>query len=787
MKNAKEKLLKQEKQDQTKNRCETFKWFIRTNYDNIWFILLNILFVAIITVAISLSICDTKYDCIKWDTNAIGVLCQIITAIVSFIASTIGIAITLLKEECWGVSVKEFNNLRVGLRYTIVIFIILAILLSALNVAFYIANLVIASIGVAIVAILFCIYVAWCEIPLMIKSERFLIKTVRNRLWREWKSPQDLPKDLKAVLKYLITNHKTLKDTYELLKSKNRTFNKFLILKLLEIQSDVAFELQQIESKQSRISCAGSLFDNVEELISFNLDLSGILGEYFLSYEHYITRVLFRLKELPEYNDRATSLIADSLFFLKYNNFSEDKFEKEKVQFIISTVLSMVTLSVRDGDFCFVKALQERFSISYYDLGHDNYESIVFALVSMQFYFLCNDSENASTELKAAISQYLDYSDIVNHTKIYSWKNLYTHFSHDFKINFEKFMKYFSISEKSWDVPRYFEAQWVQLDRGYALRWYLIHVLNSYQVHDFDYSTLCLDEHCKFYLKDIGEKCFDENKKFIVLDKMKSILEFYGLGKEPFQYFLAFEERSNNLFNFINGLRKADLFIESVQAVSKENEKIADGYKKVILDAVQDEWGFDSSIEITSSPKAMAILIEKASRATNYEEVMGNTIIKSLFHELKSSVSAKPISRSDDFDKDMVSVLHEDFVFINKSVERIRYFMKSDSIKQQFEKLCSKANRFESRILYGYILVKDGGFAFNLEFTEFSVRDLTVEELSEEVERYKRADGQYVFEGTFLSREEIEQLISQKYAVLRIAVRYQIQTFEDAVVEIKPH
>lgn len=787
MKNTKEKLSKQEKQEQQINRYDTFKWFLRANYENIWFILLNVLFVAIITTTISLSICDTKYFCIKWDTNAIGVLCQIITAIISFIASTIGIAITLLKEECWGVSVKEFNNLRVGLRYPIVIFIILAILLSALNIAFYIAHLVIASIGVAIVAILFCIYVAWCEIPLMVKSERFLIKTVRKRLWREWKSPQDLPKDLKAVLKYLITNHKTLKDTYELLKSKNKIFNKFLILKLLEIQSDAAFELAQIESKQQQIDCAGSLFDNVQDIISFNLDLSGILEEHFLSYEHYITRVLFRLKELLEYRSRATSLIADSLIFLKYNKFSEDKFEKEKVQFILSTVLSMVTLSIRDGDFCFVKALQERFSISYYDLGHDNYESIVFALVSMQFYFLCNDSENASIALKEAIAQYLDYSDIVNHTKIYSWKNLYTHFSHEFKINFEKFMKYFSISEKSWDVPRYFEAQWVQLDRGYALRWYLIHVLNSYQVRDFDYSTLCLDEHCKFYIKDLGERCFDENKKFIVLDKMKSILEFYGVGEEPFQYFRAFEERSNNLFNFINGLRKADLFTESVQAISKENGKIADGYKKVVLDAVQSEWGFDSSIEITSSPKAMAILIEKASRATNYEEVMGDTIIKSLFHELKLNASPKTISRSGNLDKDIGAVLRDDFAFISKSMERIGYFIKSDSLKQQFEKLCSKANRFESRILYGYILVKDGGFSFNLEFTEFSVRDLTVEELSEEVESFKRADGQYVYEGTFLSREEIEHLVSQKYAVLRIAVRYQIQTFEDAVVEIKPH
>lgn len=787
MKDTKEKLLKQEKQKQSIERRERFKWLLQTNKDNILFLLINFLFITIITTAIVISVLDKQYVWVKWDTNAIGVLCQIITAIVSFIASTIGIAITLQKEECWGISVKEFNNLRVGLRYPIVVFITLAIALAALNVGFYVANLVIASLGVAIVAIFFCVLVAWREIPLMVKSERFLIRTVRNRLWREWKSPEDLPKDLKAVLKYLISDHKNLKDTYELLKSKNKIFNEFLILKLLELQGDAAFELTQIDSKQQRIRLADSLYDNVEDLICFNLDLSHIIEKHFLSYEHYITRVLFRLKELPEYSRKTTALIANSFSFLKYNNFSEDKFSKEKIQFIMSIVLSMVTLSVRDGDFCFVKALQEKFSISYFDLGHDNYESIVFALVSMQFYFLCNDSEYASADLKAEIKQYLDYSDIVNHTKIYSWKNLYTHFSHEFEINFEKFMWYFSISEKCWDVPRYFEAHWVKLDRGYALRWYLIHVLNSYKVHDFDYFTLCLDEHCKFYLKDLGEKCFDENRKFIVLDKMKSILEFYGEDKEPFRYFLVYEERSNNLFNFINGLRKADLFAESVKAVSKENEKIAEGYKKAVLNAVQSEWGYNSDIEINSPYKSMAILIEKASRAINYEEVMGDTLIKSVLNELRLNASPKPLIRSNNFDKDIAAILSEDFTFINKSIERIGYYIKNDTTKQQFEKLCSRAKKFESRILYGYTLVKVNGFSFNVEFNEFSVRDLTVEELVEEVERYKRADGQYIYEGTFLSREEIEQLISKKYAVLKISMQYQIQTFEGAIVEIKLH
>lgn len=37
----------------------------------------------------------------------------------------------------------------------------------------------------------------------------------------------------------------------------------------------------------------------------------------------------------------------------------------------------------------------------------------------------------------------------------------------------------------------------------------------------------------------------------------------------------------------------------------------------------------------------------------------------------------------------------------------------------------------------------------------------------------------------FLSREEIEQIISKKYAILRISLRYQIKSSKDSIVEIE--
>lgn len=784
MKVTHEKLSKADKQEARRERREKSTLWLQTYRGSILFVALDFLFIAVIGISIALSILNRRYEWICWNTNSIGVLCQIVTTVVSFVASTMGIAITLQKEKCWGISIKEFNRLRSGLRYPIVLVIILSVIFSALNVGLYIANLMIASIGVAIVAIGFCIYIALCEIPLMLKSEKSLLKILKSRLLIEWKSPRDLPKELKTVLKCLITNHKTLHDTYHALKDKNPTFNKFLILKLLELQCDAASELKQMEPKQQRFQCADRLYENILSLICFNLDLSDILGDQFLNYENRITRVVFCLKEVEGYENKITSLIANSLPRLKCDEFAEDKVSKQKQQFRVSLVLSILNFSVQNGDFCFVQALQKDFSIRYRDLGQNNYESLVFALISMQFYFLCHDSQNASEELKSSIKEYLDYSTVIDHTKVFSWKNLYTHFAYEFKVDFKLFMQYFSLTESDWDIPIYFEVQWVKLDRGYAFRWYLIHVLNSFRVQGFEYSDLCVTDEYKFYLKDFGEKCFDADRKFIITDEMKSILNFYGVSKNLFSYFLSWKDFPMKFFNCINELKKKDLFVVSDRAVDKKNEEIASQYKETMLKAIREEWGYDTNIETTSSSKTLAVLIEKTSRAVNYEEAMGDALIRSVFHELGQNIVPKIILKNENFDGDIGMLLHERITSISRSVERIRYFIKDETIRKQFTELCTNAVPFDSSILEPYSLVKENGFHFNVNFDEFSVRNLTVDELSTEVEKYKSADGQYVYEGTFLAREEIERLMSQQYAVLKISMRYAIQTFEEAIIVV---
>jgi hypothetical protein len=765
----------------SKKKLDNLKWKIKTNYESIIFCLLNILFVLIIVCSISVSVqYANNGELNKYNVKSIDIFCQTVTAIVSFVASTIGIAITLQKEDCWGVSEKDFGNLRVGLRYPIPVFITLAILFVVLNACFYLVELYIASFGVAIVAVLFCIYVVWLEVPLMLKDEKFLLKTVKNRMYKEYNSKQDLPKELKCVLKFMLVDSKNLIDTYKVLKTKNKSYNEFLILTLLELQTDIAFDLKIIESKEVQLKYADSLLNNVDSLIAYDIDLLDILGEKSIHYAYLLTRVLFGLKEIPEYEEKTTFLVANSLFDLKYSKYTDDK-----IKFNMSIILSMVAVSIRNNDFSFVKAIQEKYSIYHYDLGQDNYSTIVFALVSMQFYFLCNDSKNASTKLKNGIRKYLKSTWSSHHTKVNSWCNLYNYFLSNFNLNFSEFMCYFSYSEKDWDVPVYFEAEWVILDKEYALKWYLVQLLNSENFHHVDFASMCLDEHFEFYFKKFANECFDYDNKFVITDEMKKMVEFYDSQQKPLDYFKMVEDNEHKLSGFIKALKEKDLDNEIIAAEKNDNHEIANKYETVIKQEVQSAWGYNPELEIISENKTMAILIEKASRAINYEEVMLKTLKKSIFNELSLHTPRKIIERNADFKENIERILKERYAYSSNSMQRVVRFIEEESNKKLFEDICNQTTKFTSQILNGNVFVKQDGFAFNFVFTEFSVSNLSADEVNNEVESYKRADGQYVYDGTFLSREQIERYISKKYAVLKISMKYNIQTYADSIIEIK--
>ena len=78
----------------------------------------------------------------------------------------------------------------------------------------------------------------------------------------------------------------------------------------------------------------------------------------------------------------------------------------------------------------------------------------------------------------------------------------------------------------------------------------------------------------------------------------------------------------------------------------------------------------------------------------------------------------------------------------------------------------NKANVFEgfdSNILGVDAIVTNNGFRFNCIVEKCEIRYLSEEEISNKIKKYQRTDGQYVFEGTFLPKEEILKIICNKF------------------------
>ena len=162
---------------------KTLKNFINSFKENKLFYIINVIMGLIFIASIVISVLNSRYQFIKWSTNysdTIGVSSQIITAIIALVVSVIGISVSLQNEECYGIKVSKLFLLRIELHYSFLQIILISILLSASNLLLYMCNLTIAAIGISLISVIFCVYIAYTEIPLLMKEEKAILKLLRK-------------------------------------------------------------------------------------------------------------------------------------------------------------------------------------------------------------------------------------------------------------------------------------------------------------------------------------------------------------------------------------------------------------------------------------------------------------------------------------------------------------------------------------------------------------------------------------------------------------------------------
>ena len=612
-------------------------------------------------------------------------------------------------------------------------------------------------------------------------EERSLIKIVKRYVHLQLNKIERLSVEGNDVLKYLICREKNLKETYEILKKKDYEFNKKLVITLLEIQEQQAFDLEKIDDKEEQRKIASALRSNIIDILNFSFDLTDIFKNAAKDYSFRVTRILFKLDALLEFSVTTRELLANTA--LNYD-YVDTQYKKD---FIMSVVLPMLFISVTSENFGFAKAMRRLLSEKEIILNDANSLSLIMSLMSLHFYYLCNDAHDVSPELKSKIVEFINFEGIEDNTRIIPWKKLFLQHTEEYKINIEELLRYYKSSEHNWDVMlRNTEAHFVILSTEYVLQWYLTCLLHSYSIWTFDFNSILINTEVKYFVKTLGDKMFNGSDTPQLTDQMRNMTLFYELRKDAFEYFIACEQREHKLFNIVNNLHVDDLNSKQKLASEVILDDLVKKYKEEIHKNLAREWGYDASLEVISDSLFMNLLLEKYNNAANYNDVIIKSILNAIYFELAKNIPQTVIVIDENFDLNIRKLLDKQITAVSQNVQfSVGYHIKDDAEQKKFSDVVNNVNKIKSNILIGNYIFTDKSFSFNCKLVNVLWRALTPEEVSKKADNYKRADGQYIYEGALIAREWLENYIKEQFFILSIEIKYLIQTSSDSVYKIE--
>lgn len=758
---------------------------------NTGFVLFDITLFFLIAGSLFLALMDIQFELISWPCDfetAIGVLTQIITSIASLVVSIVGIAISLQNEEFFGTKISRLYSLRVTKHYSILKIILRSIFLCSFNLICYMLGLTLAAIGTALATLCFLVYVICDEIPIMAKNEYSLLSIIKDNLILGYLNKQELPKDLKDIIRYLLYR-KNLKEIYTEFKDANdENYNKYLLLKLLEFQHDLAFDLnEEYDGKDQRI-IASSMTENVFDIVFRHINMSKEQYADILNNKHLLTRVLFRVNEIPSTRNILLDRIPGLFQCLTFKS----ALEEETANFLSTILIILASVTVKNGDFGILKGIRRQLSMSDYCLKESTPALNVFTVLSMHMFYLCHSERDTPQTIKEAILSFINEKGVIEeNTRIVSWKKLFETAASKFDVDYARFIDLSLKNEHSLEYWLYgVGAKFVVLDQGYLANWYLTNLLNAHSRYIFNFIDLIAKyPNLKEQLKRLGETCFDEDGQFTPTEQMKTIVSFYCEKGTYFSPFSIVEKREHNLFNTVNDIRLETLRNEVELAMKVDETQLAAKIQNGIETAIRNEWGYSSSLPIDGNERYFAVLLEKFPDAINFEDSMVDFGQRSVLYNIEQAVRKTIIYNDDHFEDSISKLLSKEIKHCTQSAKTIipEYFINDAELRKQYTDICSPLPEFESRLISHIALVVDQGFKFNCEVSKVFFRPLSEEELAKEVSKHQRADGQFVFDGAFVPQEEITRMIRDKFTVLMITIRHKIISSEDSIFEIYPY
>ena len=755
------------------------------------FFLMNISLSLAILISFIFSIFDKKFCIIAWSNNindVIGVVTQVVTTMSTLVVSVIGISISLQNDEFFGVKVSKLYALRIENYYSILETILISIFLCTINILCYIFNLVLASLVVSAVSIFFSIFVSITEIPIMSKDEKAIIRILKdnvkyNFLWNREATPE-----LKMAIKYIICD-KNLKYVYNELKTNSDSYNCNLILKLLEYQQDIAFQLNHITNSGDLYKATGSLLENVFYVLLNNLELSQTTYNKVMENKHLLTRVLFRLEKIQIIRNDVLNKISGLCRLLNFSN----SIDREKAKFLSSIVVILTASTIKKGNFNIAKALQKEYSSLYFRTKETNYACCIFLIISMQLYYLCYSEQSVPKDLKDKIQNYIQEESFVDkdNFKIEAWGTLFDSIIECFNIDFKNFIELCLLTSDSLEFWIYDnKAHFVFFDTRYFVKWYLTQLFCSDKMYNYDYSALYIDSsEIKYGIKNFGDNCLDENGDFFITEEMNSMANFSKNKTNRLKRFEIIEKNNKNFFNFVNNIRREDIKDDISNSKNVDIKRLESIIRQKIDNAIKQEWGYDSSVECKNTERGFSTIIELFSDNNNLEEFISNYCIDNIFADIATSTQKTKIFYNKDLEISIKNILNKNIKYVTQNLKSaIPYFyIQNEDLRQHYFDKANAFEGFDSNILGVDAIVTNNGFRFNCIVEKCEIRYLSEEEISNQIKKHQRTDGQYVFEGTFLPKEEIIKIIGKKFIIFTLIVRYKVESTKETIFELYPY
>lgn len=752
----------------------------------------NILLLLIFVVSVVFELLNKKNIYIDFQNNqniisSLGIASQIISAVVTCILSTIGISFSLQNNKYFNIKVRDINAMRVKKHYSYLWIFIINILLLFVCVFSYCVEWYILSIGIEMVSLIFCITILIQEIPILTQNQKAYLKIFKDRFivasysknGDSFKSDDYLRNEFDIALEDLL-KQKNLRVVYGYFEIKNNTqYNKILLLKLLDIQQQLAFKLKYIDNPKELNEVCDNLKSNILDIAWGNLDIESIMEENYQDYQHYLTSVVFQLVNCTE---KTASEISDGLIdVIFYRNFDKNIEEKS----LFSVLIGILTRVTINNNIFFLESIKKKYSTNYFSLSSNSVSTLFFAIISVYLYYLVKKHNEISPELKKRLTEFINESYVRDNFEYLSWKKLFAQFVSGFSVNYDEFISVCLNNQHYLEHINFGPfAKAVVFTKDFLTDWYLVMLFNSERIYSFDFEKDLFAEY-NYYLKNFVKDNFN-NLAFTPTKELQEIASFYLENYATFNYLKSTLQSDSNFLNYHDKLKEKKLDADADACSKVNNEDLASKYKPIICLALISDYGFEQNIDLSDKKeKYISVMYERTSQAINHDECLTNYFIDGVFYDMRKSINYDIIKKDEKFDTNISQILNKEIDKYTGYLCACEYYINNKTIKSDFMSKISSLERVASKVLKSPALILKDGYKYNISIKDFLVKNLTEIQLNNVVDKYKRADGQYVYKGLFLPREKIAKLINDKYAVFTLIFKYKIATYPGALIKIE--